>query len=188
MGAFACIVWGVNKKVVLAEVHGGQRTRVAEILRSSRLFREDEVDVALELFDESVINREGEQDYTFFGAYNTGGELNGFACYGPTPDTDRTYDLYWIAVDETAQGAGSGSALLAEVERRLRESGARLVVVETSSRPDYEGTRGFYLRRGYREAARVSDFYGPSDGRVIFTKQLQPGVRPRLTAHGVVAQ
>ena len=30
--------------------------------------------------------------------------LVGFAIYGPTMATDRTYDLYWIAVDRAAQG------------------------------------------------------------------------------------
>lgn len=188
MGAVTRTLGGVSEKVSLAAVPSGRRNRVGQILRSSRLFREDEVDVALELFDQSVEDETGakDQDYTFVGAYDTDGELGGFACYGPTPDTDRTYDLYWIAVDQAAQGVGSGTSLLAEVERRLQERGARLVVVETSSRPDYEGTRNFYLRRGYREAARIRDFYGPSDGRVIFTKRL-PGNRTRLAAHGVVS-
>jgi ribosomal protein S18 acetylase RimI-like enzyme len=173
----------VSRKVSLAAVPVARRNRVAEILRSSQLFRDDEVDVALELFDQSL---QDDRDYVFVGAYGTTGELTGFACYGPTPDTDRTYDLYWIAVDMAAQSAGSGTTLLEEVERRLQEQDARLVVVETSSRPDYEGTRNFYLRRGYQEAARVKDFYGPSDGRVIFTKRLTEN-RTRLAAHGVVS-
>lgn len=180
----------MNKTIALGALEGGQRSRVAGILRSSRLFREDEVDVALELFDESVGKPPsgGERDYTFLGAYGVDGELSGFACYGPTPDCDGTYDLYWIAVDATVQGRGSGTALLGEVEKRLGESGARLVIVETSSRPDYDGTRSFYLRRGYREAARVADYYGPLDGRVIFTKRLLPGIRSRFKAHGVMSQ
>lgn len=189
MGAVARTFGGVSGKVSLAAVPRGKRNRIAEILKSSRLFRDDEVDIALELFDQSAEDESGlmDQDYTFLGAFEADGELTGFACYGPTPDTDRTYDLYWIAVDQAAQGTGGGTTLLAEVERRLQQRDARLVVVETSSRPDYEGTRSFYLRRGYEEAARVRDFYGPSDGRVIFTKRLVPGTRSRFTAHGVVS-
>ncbi len=188
MGPVTRTLGGVSGKVSLAALAAANRSRVAEILRSSRLFRDDEIDVALELFDLSVGNESDSQnqDYTFVGAYSADGELAGFACYGPTPDTDRTYDLYWIAVDQAAQGLGSGTILLAEVERRLQEMEARLVVVETSSRPDYEGTRSFYLRRGYAEAARVADFYGPSDGRVIFTKRL-PGNRTRREAHGAMS-
>jgi ribosomal protein S18 acetylase RimI-like enzyme len=98
--------------------------------------------------------------------------LTGYACYGPTPGTDGTYDLYWIAIHPDAQGAGDGSRLLHEVERRLGERGGRLLVVETSSRESYIGTRRFYERRGYHEAARVSSFYAPSDDRVVYTKRL----------------
>jgi hypothetical protein len=45
------------------------------------------------------------------------------------------------------------------------------LVVETSSRPDYSGTRHFYEARGYRQAATVADFYAPGDDRVIYTKR-----------------
>lgn len=174
MGPVTRTLGGVSGKVTVAPLTRANRDRVAEILKSSQLFRDDEVDVALELFDLSVGNESEtkEQDYTFVGAYADDSTLTGFACYGPTPDTDRTYDLYWIAVDQEAQGLGSGTILLTEVERRLQEMEARMVVVETSSRPDYEGTRNFYLRRGYAAAATVKDFYAPSDGRVIFTKRL----------------
>ena len=98
--------------------------------------------------------------------------LQGFACYGPTMATDRTYDLYWIAVDRAAQGSGCGSLLLTEVERRLEALHARMLVVETSSRSDYAATREFYLKRGYIEAARAREFYAPADDRIILTKRL----------------
>ena len=42
-----------------------QRSRVAEILRSTENFRDEEVAVALELFDASV----GGDDYVFVGAF-----------------------------------------------------------------------------------------------------------------------
>ena len=153
------------------------RARVAEILRSTENFREEEVDVALELFDESFVD----DDYVFLGAFklNTHDSADGrwlmadgFCCYGPSMSTDRTFDLYWIAVDKSAQGTGCGSVLLKEVERRLEELQARMLVIETSSRSDYTATRSFYLRRGYVEAARVREFYAPSDDRIILTKRL----------------
>ena len=112
-------------------------------------------------------------DYSFLGAFTPEGELVGYACFGPTPGTDRTYDLYWIAVHPAAHGAGIGTTLLSEVERRLQGQHARLLVVETSSRSEYAPTRGFYGRRGYTEAARVRGFYAPGDDRIILTKRFQ---------------
>lgn len=155
-----------SPRVVTAPLAPPHRSRIAEILRSTGNFREEEVDVALELFDESFTG----EDYELVGAFSPA--LIGFACFGPAMDTDRTYDLYWIAVDRAAQGTGCGSVLLGEVERRLEALHARMLVIETSSRSDYTATRGFYLKRGYVEAARVREFYAPEDDRIILTKRL----------------
>ena len=113
------------------------------------------------------------EDYEFLGAFDEANDhLIGYACFGATPATDGTYDLYWLAVDPAAQGRGVGSALVRAVEEKLVGRGARLLVVETSSRPDYEGTRRFYARSGYHEAARVRDFYAPADDRIVLTTRL----------------
>lgn len=144
------------------------RGRLREILDATAVFRPDEVTVALELFDEP-----GSGDYEFVGGFE-GEDLVGYACFGPTPGTDRTYDLYWIAMDPRVQGHGRGSHLLNTVERQLRDRGARMLVAETSSRAEYAATRQFYSARGFREAARLRDFYEVGDDRVIFTKSLAP--------------
>jgi GNAT superfamily N-acetyltransferase len=154
------------------------RARVAELVSATGVFRDEELAVALELFDDAITARASAEsddaDYAFLGAYTRGGELAGFACYGPTPDTDRTFDLYWLVVDPQLAGHGVGSLLLAEVEQQLNASGARMVVAETSSRDDYEGARWFYARRGYEQSGRVCDFYAWSDDRVFYTKRLPP--------------
>jgi ribosomal protein S18 acetylase RimI-like enzyme len=164
----------------------GRRNRVREILHATAVFRPEEIDVALELFDETfaftargvgptatswIAPTVGSPDYEFVGAFTSSGQLAGYACYGPTAGTDRTYDLYWIAVHPDAQGRGGGSTLMAEVEHRLASRGARLVVVETSGRTEYAPTRRFYESRGYAPAARVREFYAPGDDRLVFTKR-----------------
>jgi D-alanine-D-alanine ligase len=95
----------------------------------------------------------------------------GWICWGPTPCTLGTFDLYWMAVDPAAQGAGVGSALITEMEQRLAGVG-RLIVVETAGRADYAPTRAFYEARGYRVAAVIPDFYAPGDAQVIYAKTL----------------
>lgn len=143
------------------------------------MFRDAEIGVALELFDETFSGgadapapgdgevRSPDGSYRFLGAFG-GDTLLGFACWGPTPATDRTWDLYWIAVHAAEHRRGVGSLLMSEVESRIARAGARLVVVETSSGASYDATRRFYLRRRYVEAARVRGFYAPEDDRVIF--------------------
>jgi ribosomal protein S18 acetylase RimI-like enzyme len=162
------------------------RTRVGEILRGTEQFREKEIAVALELFDAAfgIGELPRDPDYRFVGAYDPDGDLVGYACFGPTSGADRAYDLYWIAVARDVHGRGVGSALLAEVESRLLDAGARLVLIETSSRTDFAATREFYSARGYTEQARIRDFYAPEDDRVMLTKTLHPlsdspGASPR---------
>jgi ribosomal protein S18 acetylase RimI-like enzyme len=156
------------------------RSRVAELLVSTAAFSPDEIDVALQLFDVTVRDERAAgaddahvADYEFTGAFD-GERLLGYACSGPTPATEGTFDLYWLAVDAAAQGKGIGTTLVREVERELRDRGARMLLVETSSRPDYSNTRAFYARCGYREAARIKDFYAPADDRIMLTTRLTP--------------
>ncbi len=171
-------------EVRLAELCSEHRARISGILVSTGSFSGEEVGVALELFDGAVsgprtADRES-VDYELIGAFQ-GERLEGYACFGPTPATDGTWDLYWLAVDPAAQGRGIGRALVRWVEQELGRRGARLLVVETSSRADYEQTRSFYARSGYDEAARVPDFYAPADDRIILTTRLsgEAGVATR---------
>lgn len=172
-------------RIFVGDVDAKHRDRVRDIVADTQVFSEAEVAVAVELFDAAY---PASSDYYFLGAFTPEEELAGFACYGPTPCTDNTWDLYWIAVHPSAQKTGSGTILLNEVERRLQGLNARLLVVETSSRSDYKDSRGFYLRRGYIESARARDFYAPSDDRITYTKRLQsraPTVE--WMAHGVMS-
>ncbi len=161
--------------VRLGAVRAGDRARLLDVVRATGVFREEEVAVAAELFDETFGGSSAAADapdgYRFVGAFGEDDRLVGYACYGATPGTAATWDLYWIAVDPALHGAGVGTAIMGEVERRLAAEGAHLVVVETSSRSDYAPTRRFYERLGYVESARVRDFYAPGDDRILLVKR-----------------
>jgi ribosomal protein S18 acetylase RimI-like enzyme len=160
-------VSGTLTLVSLRNLTAADRGRLEEITRAVGVFRKEEVPVALEVFDGAVANS---PDYIALGA-EYGGRLAGWICWGPTPCTLGTYDLYWMAVDPTLHGAGIGSALLTAMERRLA-SVARLVIVETAGRADYAPTRAFYEARGYRAVSRIPDFYAPGDDQVVYVKYL----------------
>ncbi|HEV8382144.1 MAG TPA: GNAT family N-acetyltransferase [Gemmatimonadales bacterium] len=155
----------------LRPVGRAHRARLEQLTRDAGLFREEEIATAVELLDECLA---GDDEYQFVGAFD-GAELVGYACWGPTPGTVATSDLYWLVVDRERQGSGIGSQLLREVERLLMADGRRLVVVETSSRADYTPTRRFYEARGYTRAATIPGYYAPDDDLVIFTKDLTTG-------------
>ena len=152
----------------LRPVGRAHRARLETLVRETGLFREAEVRTAVELLDEAL---DGDDDYRFLGAFD-GDELVGYACFGPTPDTLGTFDLYWIAVDRARQGRGIGTQLVTAVEKALSAEGGRLIVVETSSREEYAATRGFYQARGYEQTATIPGYYAIGDDLVIYIKDL----------------
>ena len=154
----------------LRDLTQADRARIEAITRSVKVFRDDEIAVALEVFDEAVGGSPA-NTYSALGAISEG-RLGGWICWGPTPCTLGTYDLYWMAVDPSLQGAGIGTALVLEMERRLAGL-ARLIVVETAGRQEYSATRGFYRARGYSPVSIIPDFYAPGDDQVVFVKNVR---------------
>ena len=155
-----------------------QRARLELLTAATGLFRPDEVAIAVELLDDALA---GDEEYRFLGAFS-GDELVGYACWGPTPGTSGTYDLYWIVVDPAWQRKRVGTQLLASVEDTLMTDNGRLIIVETSSRAEYGPTRAFYERRGYARAAQIPGYYTAGDDLVIYLKDLTHGVLARATA------
>jgi GNAT superfamily N-acetyltransferase len=97
----------------------------------------------------------------------------GYICYGSTPLTETTWDVYWMAVAQEKQGHGIGSALLKSAEKEIMKAQGRLVIIETSSTPLYEKTRRFHLGEGYEIVCRMPDFYAPGDDKLIMQKRLR---------------
>jgi len=152
------------------EVRPEDRQAVGRLVRATGFFSEEEADIAVELVEERLAK--GDASGYFFLFAEEGDRLLGYACFGPIPGSVHSFDLYWIAMDPREQGRGVGRTLMAASERIMAGRGARRIYTDTSSRPQYEPTRAFYLACGYREEAFLTDFYAPGDGKVIFVKTL----------------
>lgn len=96
----------------------------------------------------------------------------GVVTWNPKVATDAVWDLTMIAVLPEWQGTGRGAAMMAHVEHELSRVGQRMLLVETSSTAQYDGTRAFYRRCGYDEEARVRDYWSDGDDLVLFRKRL----------------
>lgn len=151
------------------------RPPLEKVLRETGAFTEEEVRVALELIDCGLEGTDA--DYRFVVAEREGVAV-GYACYGPTPLTEGTYDLYWIAVSPALHGKGVGRKILEAVEEACRRENGRMLLIETASKPSYEPTRAFYQRTGYHEIARIPDFYKEGDDKVTYRKLLVPAPAP----------
>jgi GNAT superfamily N-acetyltransferase len=147
------------------------RGALEAIVAGTGMFTRDELGIALELID-AVLDKPGQRDYVIRVAEEEGRVL-GYYCIGPTPGTEGTFDLYWIVVEAGAQGKGTGRLLDDHAAALAKDMGGRLLVAETSSQQKYDGTRAFYVRRGYSEAARIRGYYRPGDDLVVYTKYLE---------------
>ncbi len=144
---------------------------IENLLRATDVFSEEEIDVAVELI-RICLEDEQQKDYEIFSYVGDDQRVAGYVCIGPTPSTQGTFDLYWIAVSPDLHGKGVGSELLRFTEKHIRSKGGRLLIAETSSTPKYEKTRAFYERKGFERRACIKDYYKPGDDLIIYGKYL----------------
>ncbi len=146
------------------------REQVIEIISRTKMFTAAEIDVATELID-IYLNNAQQRDYIIYVAEDAVKKVVGYACYGPTPGAEGTFDLYWIAVSPVVQNKGIGKQLLTFVEAEVINKNGRLIIIETSSQLKYKNTQQFYLNNNYKIEARIKDFYRVGDDRLIFVKR-----------------
>ena len=156
--------------MIIRELAATDRSAIERMLAESGAFSSEESAVALELLDESLASGPA-GDYPHFVA-EIDNEPAGYICLGRTPMTQSTWHLYWICVRPAMQRRGVGRELHALAERFIRERSGKRIVLETSGRRDYEGSRQFYRNIGYTPAGEIRDYYGPGDSCLYYCKEL----------------
>ncbi|MBF0406603.1 MAG: GNAT family N-acetyltransferase [Candidatus Riflebacteria bacterium] len=159
----------MNPLIKIRNLLSSDRELLSNSIQKTGFFSDEEHKIALELIDDAL--QKDNSDY-HFGVAEVDSKVAGYACYGQRPLTESTYDLYWIVVDPDFQKHGIGKQLMSWSESQIHSAGGTLVIAETSGKKIYEPTRKFYLGIGYREEARIKDFYKKGDDMVIFTKRL----------------
>lgn len=142
--------------------------RVRALVAGTGFFNAAEIELAADLVAERLAK--GLRSGYHFILAERGTDLVGFACYGPIYGTRDSFELFWIAVLPDEQRRGLGAQVYARAEAAMAEAGAKRIYADTSSSERYAGTRGFYRRMGFREAARLPDFYAPGDGKIVYVK------------------
>ena len=96
--------------MAIRSVTAADQPRIHAILVATGAFTPAEVECADELVAEAV-EQPDKGDYFVF-VLEDEGAVQGYVCYGDTPLTEGTHDLYWIAVDPARHGRKYGQALL----------------------------------------------------------------------------
>ena len=174
---------------IIRPLVAADRSGVFRILENAGNFTPEEVATALELIDEwlELGEHSGYLTYVLESQGDEGSEVLGYVSFGPTPLTESTYDLYWIAVDKSKHRGGVGKKLLKFTEEEITRRGGNLLLIETSSQETYGGTIQFYERTGYELVGKIKEYYKPGDDKLIFVKRLAPSIPadPRAPAASV---
>lgn len=157
--------------VHLRVMQPGDKSAIMAILGSTPEFKPSEIIVAEEVIG-CFLNLGFASGYRVWVAVEGTDNIIGYLCFGQTPLTEGTWDIYWIAVVGTWRGRGVGRALLQHAEGEIRDGGGRMVLVETSSKPGYQQARMFYGRMGYQPVSVITDFYAPGDSKLTLQKLL----------------
>jgi ribosomal protein S18 acetylase RimI-like enzyme len=160
--------------LIIRPMVAADRGGVFRILENAGNFTPQEVAIALELIDEwlELGEHSGYLTYVLEAHGEEAAEVLGYVCFGPTPLTESTYDLYWIAVDKSKHRGGVGKRLMKFTEEETLRRGGKLLLIETSSQETYGGTIQFYERTGYELVGKIKEYYKPGDDKLIFVKRL----------------
>uniref|UniRef100_A0A0G4GTQ7 N-acetyltransferase domain-containing protein n=1 Tax=Chromera velia CCMP2878 TaxID=1169474 RepID=A0A0G4GTQ7_9ALVE len=117
----------------------------------------------------------GEETHLWLVATKGDGTVVGFTYSQEEKFTDATWNLRCIAVHPEFHRQGMGKALLSATEKELEtEQQARLVVIDTVGNDEFAGQAKFYSQGGYKEVARIPDFWGDGEDKLTFWKRVRP--------------
>jgi ribosomal protein S18 acetylase RimI-like enzyme len=159
---------------MIRRIERGDRESVLDVLRAADSFSAAELTVAQELID-TVLFQPIQKDYfAFVEVLEPHGEqpVRGMLVVGPTPATEGTWHLYWIAVHPVYHGTGVAQALGNYAEVFVRDRGGYWLLAETSNQVSCQRARGYYCKQGYVQLAQIPDYYKLSDDLVIYGKRL----------------
>lgn len=144
--------------------------QILSVARRVGAFSDEEVDTVAELF-EGYLKDPLKSGYNYLTC-REGDRVLGFACWGPTALSQGAVDLYWICTAKDQQGKGVAGQLFQAVEEAARNIGRWLMVIWTSSKPEYAPARRFYAKMGCELATQIRDFYDRDDDLCVFIRRL----------------
>jgi ribosomal protein S18 acetylase RimI-like enzyme len=85
-------------------------------------------------------------------------------------------EILWMAVDPTIQSQGVGTLLMNDFLGDMQNQHIKVVELSTIASSDrsaeFQKTRRFYEKFGFKEVRIDKDYYGPGDDRGVMKKEL----------------
>ncbi len=143
---------------------------IMEILNNTPEFKTSEILVAEEVLDDYLCKGTRSGYHVIVAEMSS--TIAGYICFGQTPLTEATWDIYWLVTSSKFRRQGVGRTLLESAEDKIRRAKGKVIIVETSSRPEYNKAKSFYQSLGYQLTCQITDFYADGDDKLVLVKRL----------------
>lgn len=80
--------------------------------------------------------------------------------------------LDWFMVDPAYQRKGIGTFLIRFIEKLLKQRKIRIILAETSGGEQYEAAANFWTKNGFKEVARIPNYWEDGSACLYFIKRL----------------
>lgn len=147
-------------------VQQGDIPAIKEILNTIELFPAEYLEGMISNFFNN-----SESGETWLAATENGKAV-GFCYCRPEQFTAGTHNLLAIGVHAEHHGKGCGSKIIRELENRLKSSGNRVLIIETSSSDAQAPARRLYEYLAYELKGVLPEFWMEGDDKLIFWRKL----------------
>jgi ribosomal protein S18 acetylase RimI-like enzyme len=137
-----------------------------KVVDSSELFPSEFLD---EMISDYLTNKDTEDIWFTYSDINKPVAV-GYCV--PEKLTEGTFNLLAIGVSKEYQRQGIAKKMMKYIEQQLKNKGARLLIVETSSDNAQIGARNLYGNIEYTQAAIIKDFWKDGEDKLVFLKRL----------------
>ncbi|MDO4161766.1 MAG: GNAT family N-acetyltransferase [Pseudomonadota bacterium] len=139
---------------------------IARIAASTGFFDDRDIQLNTEIARHLLHHKDCEHRFLFA---EDNGKTVAYACFEELPDAKAgTYELFWLSTLNEYRGLGIGRRLVAYLIEHLKSLGAERLYVKTDSTAQYEPTRRFYEKCGFRLRAVLPEYYGTGDDCCIY--------------------
>ncbi|MDR1694967.1 MAG: GNAT family N-acetyltransferase [Lactobacillaceae bacterium] len=129
----------------------------------------DEKDTELSADIAQYILEEGDDEEHEFIFAEDDDKTVAFACFGMVPDSEASYELYWLSTLNEYRGKGIGKEVIAKLLNDIKKAGGRKLFLKTCGTDKYAPTRMFYEKCGFKLEGVLKEYYDEDEDCYIYS-------------------
>lgn len=145
---------------------------IRAIACSTGFFDETDAELSMDVAQSILENDDDEHQFIFA---EDDDKTVAFACFGEVPDSEASYELYWLSTLDEYRGKGIGKEIIANLLNDIRKSGGRKLFLKTCGNDKYAPTRQFYERCGFKMEAVLKEYYDENEDCCIYSYKFEKG-------------